>query len=209
VRIDRNKKMRRVNFCAQKMFCVLTADKNLFQADGPLRWQHTDLLQTVCAGSRRVKQVRKNRPAPSRGRHFEDGVIILCVRWYLRYSLSYRVACQRRRCRPGRIHPWAVRHCGVTIADTSRFDFSRDSYLQHIRRMSADNHGAQHSPSIRVWLTKKEVAAEVLGVRQTSPVLRSIVLITESIFPLHTCLARLRVKPVNAWKGRCDGSDSA
>ena len=25
-----------------------------------------------------------------RGRHFEDVIIILCVRWYLRYSLSYR-----------------------------------------------------------------------------------------------------------------------
>jgi len=24
-----------------------------------------------------------------RGRHFEDVIIILCVRWYLRYSLSY------------------------------------------------------------------------------------------------------------------------
>jgi hypothetical protein len=46
-------------------------------------------------------------------------------------------------------------------------------------------------------------------VRQTNPVLRSIVLITESIFPVNTCLARLRVKPVTAWKGRCDGSDSA
>ena len=28
--------------------------------------------------------------APFRGRHFEDVIIILCVRWYLRYSLSYR-----------------------------------------------------------------------------------------------------------------------
>jgi IS6 family transposase len=34
--------------------------------------------------------VRKNRPALFRGRHFEDEVIVLCVRWYLRYSLSYR-----------------------------------------------------------------------------------------------------------------------
>jgi transposase-like protein len=25
-----------------------------------------------------------------RGRHFEDVIVILCVRWYLRYSLSYR-----------------------------------------------------------------------------------------------------------------------
>jgi len=33
--------------------------------------------------------VSQNRPVLFRGRHFED-VIILCVRWYLRYSLSYR-----------------------------------------------------------------------------------------------------------------------
>ena len=32
----------------------------------------------------------KNRPALFRGRHFQDVIIILCVRWYLRYSLSYR-----------------------------------------------------------------------------------------------------------------------
>ena len=25
-----------------------------------------------------------------RGRHFEDVIILLCVRWYLRYSPSYR-----------------------------------------------------------------------------------------------------------------------
>src|ERR1700693_4157015 len=61
------------------------------------------------------------------------------------------------------------------------------------------------SPSIRVWLTNA-AAAEILDVAHTSPVLRSIVLITESIFPLKTCLARLRVKPVTAWKGRCEGA---
>ena len=32
----------------------------------------------------------QNRPALFRGRHFEDVIIILWVRWYLRYSLSYR-----------------------------------------------------------------------------------------------------------------------
>lgn len=31
-----------------------------------------------------------NRPTLFRGRHFQDGVIVVCVRWYLRYSLSYR-----------------------------------------------------------------------------------------------------------------------
>jgi transposase-like protein len=30
------------------------------------------------------------RPALFRGRHFADEIIVLCVRWYLRFSLSYR-----------------------------------------------------------------------------------------------------------------------
>jgi IS6 family transposase len=34
--------------------------------------------------------VTHDRPRLFRGRHFEDVLIILCVRWYLRYSLSYR-----------------------------------------------------------------------------------------------------------------------
>jgi IS6 family transposase len=34
--------------------------------------------------------VTHDRPPLFRGRHFEDVLIILCVRWYLRYSLSYR-----------------------------------------------------------------------------------------------------------------------
>ena len=34
--------------------------------------------------------MRKNRPPVFRGLHFQDEVIVLCVRWYLRYSLSYR-----------------------------------------------------------------------------------------------------------------------
>jgi hypothetical protein len=34
--------------------------------------------------------MRRKRPALFRGRHFADEIIVLCVRWYLRYSLSYR-----------------------------------------------------------------------------------------------------------------------
>src|SRR5690242_1821004 len=34
--------------------------------------------------------MRKTRPPLFRGRHFEDQIIILCVRWYLRYCLTYR-----------------------------------------------------------------------------------------------------------------------
>jgi transposase, IS6 family len=34
--------------------------------------------------------MRESRPALFRGRHFRDEMIVLCVRWYLRYPLSYR-----------------------------------------------------------------------------------------------------------------------
>jgi hypothetical protein len=34
--------------------------------------------------------MNRRRPALLRGRHFEDVIILLCVRWYLRYSLTYR-----------------------------------------------------------------------------------------------------------------------
>jgi len=34
--------------------------------------------------------MRKIRPALFRGRHFQDHVIVLCVRWYLRYCLTLR-----------------------------------------------------------------------------------------------------------------------
>src|SRR5260221_14168889 len=29
-------------------------------------------------------------PNPFKGRHYQAEIILLCVRWYLRYSLSYR-----------------------------------------------------------------------------------------------------------------------
>src|SRR3954447_6523023 len=31
-----------------------------------------------------------SRPELFRGRHFRDEIIVLCMRWYLRYPLSYR-----------------------------------------------------------------------------------------------------------------------
>src|SRR5579862_7107773 len=34
--------------------------------------------------------MRENQPMLFRGRHFRCEVIVLCVRWYLRYPLSYR-----------------------------------------------------------------------------------------------------------------------
>src|SRR5580704_11694510 len=34
--------------------------------------------------------MQRSRPAPFRGRHFEAEMILLCVRWYLRYGLSFR-----------------------------------------------------------------------------------------------------------------------
>src|ERR687889_288125 len=34
--------------------------------------------------------MRRNRPAEFKGRHFEAEIIVLCVRWYLRFGLSLR-----------------------------------------------------------------------------------------------------------------------
>jgi IS6 family transposase len=34
--------------------------------------------------------MQRNRPALFKGRHFEADIIILCVRWYLRFGLSFR-----------------------------------------------------------------------------------------------------------------------
>ena len=36
------------------------------------------------------EQAKNIRPALFRGRHFHDEIIVICLRWYLRYSLSYR-----------------------------------------------------------------------------------------------------------------------
>src|SRR6185295_1670186 len=52
------------------------------------------LMKRLCCKQDRGGLVRcivtRKRPALFRGRHFEDVIILLCVRWYLRYSLTYR-----------------------------------------------------------------------------------------------------------------------
>ena len=34
--------------------------------------------------------MQRNRPVLFKGRHFEAEIIVLCVRWYLRFGLSLR-----------------------------------------------------------------------------------------------------------------------
>jgi IS6 family transposase len=55
------------------------------------------------------------RAALFRGRHFTDEIIVLCVRWYLRYSLSYRdlteMMCERNlSIDPSTIWRWVQRY---------------------------------------------------------------------------------------------------
>jgi transposase, IS6 family len=57
----------------------------------------------------------RKRPALFRGRHFADEIIVLCVRWYLRYSLSYRdltdMMCERSlSIDPSTIWRWVQRY---------------------------------------------------------------------------------------------------
>src|SRR6202171_5558544 len=42
------------------------------------------------SGSGTLRFMRQNRPTPFKGRHFEAEIIVLCVRWYLRFGLSFR-----------------------------------------------------------------------------------------------------------------------
>jgi len=37
-----------------------------------------------------VEEIAMDPANPFKWRHFEGEIILLCVRWYLRYSLSYR-----------------------------------------------------------------------------------------------------------------------
>ncbi len=41
-------------------------------------------------GSKDEKRTLMTTQAPFKWRHFEGEIILLCVRWYLRYALSYR-----------------------------------------------------------------------------------------------------------------------
>jgi transposase-like protein len=34
--------------------------------------------------------MKRDRPTLPKGRHFEAEIIVLCVRWYLRFGLSFR-----------------------------------------------------------------------------------------------------------------------
>jgi transposase, IS6 family len=61
--------------------------------------------------------VTRRRPALFRGRHFEDVIIVLCVRWYLRYSLTYRdleiMADRNLSVDHATIRPWVQRYATV------------------------------------------------------------------------------------------------
>ena len=48
------------------------------------------VLQTERGGLIGVRNMRRNRPALFKGRHFDAQIIVLCVRWYLRFGLSFR-----------------------------------------------------------------------------------------------------------------------
>ena len=76
--------------------------------------------------------------------------------------------------------------------------FSRFALVVLYLKMFKHESEARHRRSIFGSSYADGSSCPPMLARQTSPVLRSIVLITESILPLNTCLARLRVKPVTA-----------
>jgi hypothetical protein len=44
----------------------------------------------LIVGNHTVKHMGERRSPLFRARHFRDEIIVLCLRWYLRYPLSYR-----------------------------------------------------------------------------------------------------------------------
>jgi hypothetical protein len=50
----------------------------------------TELAIFTPDSSDRLAEMRGNRSVLFKGRHFEARMIVLCVRWYLRFGLSFR-----------------------------------------------------------------------------------------------------------------------
>ncbi len=50
----------------------------------------TDVLQNLRDKSDKLLSMTRPRPALFKWRHFEPEIILCAVRWYLRFSLSYR-----------------------------------------------------------------------------------------------------------------------
>jgi len=50
----------------------------------------SDRLSAFCGDGETVMKQQQRSGELFKGRHFERDIIVLCVRWYLRYKLSYR-----------------------------------------------------------------------------------------------------------------------
>ena len=57
-----------------------------------------------------------------RGRHFRDEIIVLCVRWYLRYPLSYRYLEEMMAERGLTVDHSTIARCTPVRADSERAD---------------------------------------------------------------------------------------
>jgi hypothetical protein len=67
-----------------------------------------------------LKRMRERRPALFRGRHFRDEIIVLCVRWYLRYPLSYRNLEEMMAEASAVCVPWALISARYQLESTAR-----------------------------------------------------------------------------------------
>jgi hypothetical protein len=59
-------------------------------SSSPTNWGHLKVVLQKPEAELVWCIVIRKRPALFRGRHFQGAIILLCVRWYLRYSLAYR-----------------------------------------------------------------------------------------------------------------------
>jgi transposase-like protein len=73
-----------------------------------------------------------NQPNPFKWRHFEAEIILLCVRWYLRYSLSYRDLEEMMRERGLAAYPKAMADLKATGVLAEAVELRQVNYLNNL-----------------------------------------------------------------------------
>jgi len=122
--------------------------------------------------------VKNKRPALFRGRHFQDEIIVLCVCWHLRYSLSYRdleEMMAERGLSPDHstIARWFLRYapilsqrirCEMRKPNRSwRVDDSEGHTIDFMLSPNRDLIAARHFLQLALWRTR-EVRPRVINV---------------------------------------------
>jgi transposase-like protein len=112
-----------------------------------------------------VNERRTKRPALFRGRNFQNEIIVLCRRWYLRYApiLSQRIRCEMR----GPNRSWRVDETYVRVAGRWTYLYravdSEGNTIDFMLSPNRDLTAAKQFMQLALWRTR-EVRPRVINV---------------------------------------------